>query len=256
MNLLDEEYTKHPFYGARRMKQFLRGKGYLVGRKHISSLLRKMGLETIFPKSNLSWANSQDKIYPYLLRDVDIKEPNQVWSADITYIRLTEGFVYLMAIIDWYSRYVLSWRISNTLESDFCVEALNEALVKYGNPAIFNSDQGSQFTSHDFTQKLLDKKVRISMDGKGRAYDNIFVERLWRSVKYENIYICEYRNIFEVREGLDKYLKFYNEERYHQSLNYKTPAEIYRSERRAVDIFLEKDSKLSGCKNIERGVLF
>ena len=178
MKLIDEEYTKHPFYGARKMKQYLKEKGYFAGRKHIGALMRKMGLEALFPKPNLSKAHPEDKIYPYLLRGLKITKPNQVWSADITYIRLKQGFVYLVAIIDRYSRYVLSWRLSNTLEADFCVEALNEALARYGKPEIFNTDQGSQFTSREFTRKLLEKEIRISMDGKGRAYDNIFIERL------------------------------------------------------------------------------
>ena len=256
MELIDEEYTKHPFYGTRRMKQFLKKKGYLVGRKHIGVLMRKMGLEAVFPKPNLSKAHPEDKIYPYLLRGLNITKPNQVWSADITYIRLKQGFVYLVAIIDWYSRYVLSWRLSNTLESDFCVDALNEALSKYGKPEIFNTDQGSQFTSKRFTSVLTDREILISMDGRGRAYDNIFIERLWRTVKYENIYMMDYRNIFEVRAGLEEYLKFYNEERYHQSLDYKTPVEIYGSGEKDLNMIFGKYSDKLIIGNRASKVLF
>ena len=237
------------------MKQFLKDKGYLVGKKHIGVLMRKMGLEAIFPRPNLSRAHPEDKIYPYLLRGIRIKKPKQVWSADITYIRLKQGFAYLVAIIDWWSRYVLSWRLSNTLETDFCVEDLNESLAKYGRPDIFNTDQGSQFTSQDFTQKLLKEKIKISMDGRGRAYDNVFVERLWRTVKYENIYIRDYRNIFEVRAGLEEYFKFYNNQRYHQSLDYKTPAEIYKSGKKDLNIIFKKEDKLK-VENMEKAVLF
>jgi len=227
MNLLDEQYTKTPFYGVRKMTEFLRGKEYDVGRDHVRTLLRRMGLEAIFAKPNLSKPRPQHRIYPYLLRDIDIMRPNQVWSADITYIRLLQGFAYLMVIIDWFSRYVLSWRMSNTLDSCFCIEALEEALGKYGNPDIFNSDQGSQFTSQEFIGVLTGKEISISMDGKGRAHDNIFVERLWRSVKYECIYLNGYQSIPEAQEGLGKYFKFYNEERFHQGLDYKTPWQVY-----------------------------
>jgi putative transposase len=232
MNLLDEEYTKHPFYGVRKMKKFLRTKGHKVGNDHVRTLLRKMGLFAVFAKPNLSKPHPEHKIYPYLLRDVDIKRPNHVWSADITYIRLGQGFAYLTAIIDCYSRYVLSWRLSNTLESIFCVDALEEAIRNYGCPEIFNTDQGSQFTSEEFIKSLTapGRNISISMDGRGRAHDNIFVERLWRSVKYECIYLNGYQNIPDARYGLKNYFEFYNNERFHQSLNYKTPLQIYTEE--------------------------
>lgn len=229
MNLLDAEYTKYPFYGVRKMKKFLREKGYKVGNGHVRTLLRKMGLFAVFAKPNLSKPHPEHRIYPYLLRGVVINRPNQVWSADITYIRLGQGFAYLTAIIDWHSRYVLSWRLSNTLESTFCVDALEEAIRNYGCPETFNTDQGTQFTSEDFIGALTvpGRNISISMDGKGRAHDNIFVERLWRSVKYEDIYIKGYQNIPEAREGLRSYFEFYNRERYHQSLDYATPWQIY-----------------------------
>lgn len=227
MNLLDEQHTKTPFYGVRKMREFLKIKGYIVGKDHVRTLLRKMGLEAVFAKPNTSKPCQENKIYPYLLRDTEIIRPNQVWSTDITYIRLLPGFAYLMAIIDWYSRYVLSWRLSNTLDSCFCIEALEEAIGKYGIPDIFNSDQGVQFTSQEFIGILKGRNISISMDGKGRAHDNIFVERLWRSVKYENVYLNGYQNIPEARNGLEEYFKFYNKERFHQSLGYKTPWRVY-----------------------------
>ncbi len=226
MNLLDEEYTRHPFYGVRRMVEFLRRTGYEVGRDHVRTLLRKLGITAIYPRRNTSKANPEHKIYPYLLGDLEIIRANQVWSADITYLRLEKGFVYLVGIIDWYSRYVLSWRISNTLDADFCIEALKEAL-SYGKPEIFNTDQGCQFTSQAFIDELIKKEISISMDAKGRVFDNIFVERLWRTVKYENVYLNGYQSIPEVKEGLTKYFNFYNTERFHQALDNKTPWEIY-----------------------------
>ena len=227
MNLLDEQYTKTPFYGVGKMQEHLEEKGYPVGRDHTRTLLRSMGLQAIFPKPNLSKPHPGHQIYPYLLREVAIDRPNQVWSTDITYIRLTHGFAYLTAIIDWYSRYVLSWRLSNTLETDFCIEALHEALQQYGTPEIFNSDQGSQFTSEEFVGVLTGKGISISMDGKGRAHDNIFVERLWRTVKYEDVYLHCYQTIPEAREGLRQYFEFYNNQRYHEALGYKRPWEVY-----------------------------
>ncbi len=229
MNLLDEEYTKHPFYGVHKMKKFLRTKKYKVGKDHVRTLLRKLGLVAIFAKPNLSKPHPENKIYPYLLRDVEVTRSNQVWSTDITYVRLGQGFAYLTAVIDWHSRYVLSWRLSNTLESSFCVEALEESISNYGCPEIFNTDQGSQFTSQEFIGALTipGRNISISMDGKGRAHDNIFVERLWRSVKYEDIYLNGYQNIPEAREGLRKYFEFYNIERFHQSLDYETPWQVY-----------------------------
>lgn len=226
MHLLDEQYTKTPFYGVEKMTIFLNEIGHHVNVKRVRRLLRKMGLMAIYPKKNLSKANLEHKIYPYLLRNMAIIRCNQVWSTDITYIRLQHGFVYLMAIIDWYSRYVINWKISTTLEADFCIEGLKESLDNC-YCEIFNTDQGSQFTSNRFTQPLLAAGIKISMDGRGRALDNIFVERLWRTVKYEDIYLKDYASVQDVKIGLEKYFIFYNEKRYHQSLAYKTPAEIY-----------------------------
>ena len=227
MDLLDEQYTRTPFYGVLRMKQFLNSRKYDVGKEHVRTLLRNMGLCAVFPKPKTSGMKAEHKIYPYLLRGVEIEYPNQVWSTDITYLRLAQGFSYLVAIIDWYSRFVLSYRISNTLDTGFCVEALDEAIGKYNTPNIFNSDQGSQFTSLEFTEKLLAAGILISMDGRGRVFDNIFVERLWRSVKYENVYLSDYQNIPEARYGLKNYFEFYNNERFHQALEYKTPRQVY-----------------------------
>jgi len=230
MNLLDEQYTRMPFYGVRKMTRYLQERGYAVGKDHVRTLLRFMGLQAIFPKKNLSLPHPQHTIYPYLLREVEITRPDQVWSADITYIRLTEGFAYLTAVIDWHSRAVLSWRLSNTLDTSFCVEALQEALSKYGSPEIFNTDQGSQFTSQAFIHELISRAISISMDGRGRCLDNIFIERLWRSVKYENVYLYGYQTIPEARRGLTVYFERYNKERFHQSLGYKTPWQIYRGQ--------------------------
>lgn len=226
MNLIDEIYTKWPFYGARRMSWELKRCGSFVGRKRAGRLMSLMGLEAIFPKSNTSRPHPAHRVYPYLLRGLSITRTNQVWSTDITYIRLKRGFVYLVAVIDWKSRYVLSWKLSNTLTSDFCVEALKEALG-YGMPEIFNTDQGSQFTSDEFVSVLKDRGIQISMDGRGRALDNIFVERLWRSVKYENVYLKGYETIPDAQTGLKEYFDFYNLQRHHQSLNYKTPWLVY-----------------------------
>ena len=226
MNLIDEEYTRHPFYGTRRMKVWLRGQGYCVSRKRVQRLYRIMGIAAVYPKKQLSKKDKFHAVFPYLLRDVAITEADQVWSTDITYIRLEKGFVYLMAIIDWYSRYVLDWSLSITLEADFCIETLARVLEK-GRCAIFNTDQGSQFTTPDFTGLLLARDIRVSMDGKGRALDNIFIERLWRSVKYECVYLMKFASVAEAKMHLKKYFDFYNHERPHQSLSYKTPAAIY-----------------------------
>ena len=226
MNLIDEIYTKYPFYGSRRMSWELKSLGSFVGRKRAGRLMRLMGLEALFPKRNISKPHPGHPVYPYLLRGLNITRTNQVWSMDITYIRLRQGFVYLAAVIDWKSRYVLSWKISNTLNNDFCVEALKEAL-EYGTPEIFNTDQGSQFTSEVFVRVLKDRGIQISMDGRGRALDNIFVERLWRSVKYENVYLKGYETIPDAEAGLREYFDFYNLKRHHQSLNYKTPWLVY-----------------------------
>jgi len=226
MELIDRQYLKTPFYGSRRMVPYLANSGYHVNRKRVQRLMRLMDIQAIYPKRNLSQKKRDHKIYPYLLNDVKITIPNFVWSTDITYIPLRQGFLYLSAIIDWYSRYVLSWRLSNTLDAVFCIEALEEALEK-GHPVIFNTDQGSQFTSKEFTQILLNKNIKISMDGRGRAFDNIFIERLWRTVKYEEIYLKGYETGRDAKEGLGNYFPFYNNERYHQSLEYKTPHEVH-----------------------------
>lgn len=229
MRLLDEKYLKTPFFGVRRMTEWLKKIKERVNPKRVRRLLRKMGLFAIYPKPNLSKAAPGHKIYPYLLRGLTILRPNQVWSTDITYIRLSQGFVYLVAIIDWYSRYVLSWGVSVTMESSFCVEALDQAIRRHGKPEIFNSDQGPQFTSLDFTGRLQAEGVQISMDGRGRALDNIFVERLWRSVKYEEVYLHDYGTVPVAVQGLKKYFGFYNTERQHQSLDYQTPQEVYEA---------------------------
>lgn len=226
MSLIDEEYTRHPFFGSRKIAKWVGENGHTVNRKRIQGLMRKMGVVAIYPKPKLSMASRQHKIYPYLLRNVVIAYPNHVWSTDITYIRLRHGFVYLTAIIDWYSRYVLSWKLSNSLDVDFCLEALEDALSR-GKPEIFNTDQGSQFTSTVFTKMLEDAEVNISMDGKGRAIDNVFVERLWRSVKYEEVYLNNYETVSDAYCGLEKYFTFYNHERLHQALGYKRPAQVY-----------------------------
>jgi len=226
MSLIDKQYTKTPFYGERRITDALKSLGYSVNHKRIGRLMRVMGIEAIYPKPRLSKANRESLKYPYLLRGLSIEWPNQVWSTDITYIALRNGFVYLAAIMDWYSRYVVSWALSNTLDSTFCVEMLEKAL-KYAKPEIFNSDQGTQFTCEDFTGLLKKHQIKISMDSRGRAYDNIFVERLWRTVKYEEIYLKEYNNVREVKENLLRYFNFYNNDRPHQSLGYKKPKEIY-----------------------------
>lgn len=226
MQLIDEEYTRHPFYGTRKMRVYLQGLGHCVNRKRLQGLYRKMGLETVYPKPNLSRVNKEHTIFPYLLRNVAIVRPNQIWSTDITYIRLKQGFVYLMAIIDWFSRYVLDWEVSTTLEADFCIEALSRALAQ-SRCDIFNTDQGAQFTSRGFTGLLSANGIKISMDGKGRALDNIFVERLWRSLKYEMVYLRELRTVSETKQQIGNYFEFYNNRRPHQSLDYRTPQEVY-----------------------------
>lgn len=229
MDLIDKIYTAHPFYGNRRIKAELNLTHHItIGRSHVRTLMRTMGLEALYPKKNLSWKNKQHKIYPYLLRNLKIEKPNQVWSTDITYVKLTEGFAYLIAVIDWFSRYVLSWKLSNSLDIDFCLECLQEALAQTkSKPEIFNSDQGSHFTSPKFTEILEANQIQISMDGRGRCLDNIFVERLWRTVKQENIYPNSYQNVLETKTGLNEYFLFYNDARRHQSLEYLTPKEVY-----------------------------
>jgi putative transposase len=227
MRRIDELHLTHPFLGARRLARLLQREGVDVGRRHVGTLMSLMGLEAIYRKKRTSLPAQGHRIYPYLLRDVVIARPNQVWATDVTYLPMAKGFAYLVAILDLYSRKVLAFRVSNTLATDFCVEALEEALRRYGAPEIFNTDQGSQFTDDAFTAVLAAKGVRISMDGKGRWIDNVFVERLWRSVKYESIYLHAYETPREVRVALVRYFEFYNATRPHQSLGYRTPDEIY-----------------------------
>lgn len=226
MELIDKQYTARPYFGSRRMTTWLVNKGHEVNRKRVQRLMRLMGLEAIHPKPKLSAGGRGHKIYPYLLRDVRIERPDQVWSTDITYVPLASGFLYLAAVMDWYSRYVISWRLSNTLDSWFCVEMLEEALSR-GRPEIFNSDQGVQFTATEFTRRLELAGVAVSMDGKGRCLDNVFVERLWRTVKYEDIYLQRYETPPEATVGIGKYFVFYNGERFHQSLTNRTPEAVY-----------------------------
>ena len=226
MRLLDEQYTCTPFYGIRRMTAWLRKEGYEVNSKRVGRLLRLMGLEAIYQKPRLSVPGQGHKIYPYLLRGTAIVRPDQVWSTDITYVRLRQGFVYLVAIIDWFSRYVLSWELSVTLDIGFCISALEWAL-RQGQPEIFNSDQGVQFTSIEFTSRLIEQGIRISMDGRGRALDNVLVERLWRTVKYEEVYLKDYGDVSEATVSLKNFFDFYNTKRLHQSLGYCTPVQIY-----------------------------
>jgi putative transposase len=227
MRRIDEIHLECPFYGSRSIARELRAKGYPANRKRVQRLMRRMGLESVAPKPNTSKPNQEHPVYPYLLRGLTIDRPNQVWAADITYIPLARGFAYLVAIMDWHSRRVLSWRLSNTLDSGFCVEALHEALLRFGRPGIFNSDQGSQFTAKDFTDVLLAAGVKISMDGKGRCIDNVFVERLWRSLKYEDVYLKAYTNLVEARDGIASYFQFYNTRRAHKALGHQTPAAFY-----------------------------
>jgi putative transposase len=225
MRLIDEQYTRCPFYGSRRITRWLVGQGHEVNRKRVQRLLRVMGLEAIYPKPKLS-AGRGHKVYPYLLRGVAVERVNQVWSADITYVPLPSGFMYLAATIDWFSRYVVAWRLSNTLDGSFCQEMLEEALSR-GTPEVFNTDQGVQFTAGAWTGRLESAGVSVSMDGRGRCLDNVFVERLWRSVKYEDVYLKGYERVLELERGLRAYFSFYNGERLHQSLGYRTPAEVY-----------------------------
>jgi len=253
LRLIDEQYTRRPFYGSRKMVSFLGTRGHWVNRKRVQRLMRILGLAGMAPGPNTSRPHSQHKVYPYLLRGVVVKRPNQVWSTDITYIRLAHGFVYLVAVIDWYSRKVLSWRISNALDTTFCVDCLQEALQRYGNPEIFNTDQGCQFTSESFTSVLKGRGIAISMDGRGRALDNIFVERLWRSVKYEDVYLKGYSNTMELMIGLTEYFVFYNGERPHQSLGNLTPDQVYATASgggaRIVDKFSRSEKLLAGHPN-------
>jgi putative transposase len=229
MRLIDEQYTACPFYGSRRMTAWLVRQGEAVNRKRVQRLLRVMGLEAIYPRPRLSAPGAGHRVYPYLLRGVAVERPGQVWSADITYVPLPGGFMYLAATIDWYSRLVVAWRLSNTLDGAFCQEMLEAALAA-GTPEVFNTDQGVQFTARAFTERVEAAGVRVSMDGRGRCLDNVFVERLWRSVKYEDVYIRGYEAVPELERGLTAYFRFYNHERPHQSLGYRTPAEVHAGE--------------------------
>lgn len=226
MRLIDRQYLKHPFFGSRKMTDYLQGLDYAVNRKRVQRLMGTMGIAAICPRPRTSRAHPQHRIYPYLLRDVAIRHVNQVWSSDITYIPLGRSFAYLTAVIDWFSRYVLSWEISATLDTAFCLRALERSLQR-ATPRIFNTDQGAQFTSEAFTHRLLEAEIAISMDGRGRCHDNIFIERLWRSLKYEDIYINDYTDPWQLQQGLDTYFQFYNTERPHQSLGYLTPSSVY-----------------------------
>jgi putative transposase len=227
MRLIDAEYTRHPFLGRRRLTLWLRSMGYPVNAKRVGRLMRVMGLEAIYPKPRLSRRGEHHRVYPYLLRGVRVKRADQVWAADITYVPLPAGYMYLAAVIDWYSRYVLAWRLSNTLEGLFCLEMLDEALGR-GQPQVFNTDQGAQFTAAAFVGRLESAGVRVSMDGRGRALDNAFIERLWRTVKYEDVYIRGYETVPELERGLRSYFGYYNRERFHSSLADRTPAAVYR----------------------------
>jgi putative transposase len=227
MRLIDEQYLKTPTYGSRSMARHFRRQGRRVNRKRIQRLMRLMGIEAIYPKPHTSRPFPEHKIYPYLLRNIEIDHVNHVWASDISYVPLDRGFMYLVVVMDWYSRKILSWRISNTLDSDFCVESLKEALSRYGKPEIFNTDQGAQFTSRDFTQTLKDHQVAISMDGRGRCQDNIFVERLWWTVKYNYLYLHSFKDGSQLRNGLKEWIHYYNRERGHSSLDDRTPDEVY-----------------------------
>ena len=227
MGEIDRQFLETPFYGSRQMARHLRRRGYAVGRTRIRRLMRMMGLQAIYPRPRTSLPDRQHRIYPYLLRDLAVTRPNQVWCSDITYIPMRRGFLYLVAVMDWHTRAVLSWRLSNTLDSTFCVEALTEALSRYGKPEIFNTDQGSQFTSEEFTDVLSGAGVRISMDGKGRWMDNVFIERLWRSLKYECVYLREFESGIEARREIGGWMDYYNTDRPHSSLLDKTPMEVY-----------------------------
>lgn len=227
MHRIDELHLDFPFAGARMLRDMLKREGQVIGRKHVGTLMKKMGIEALYRKPTLSRRHAKHPVYPYLLRELKIDRPNQVWATDITYIPMRRGFVYLIAVVDWHSRRVLSWRLSNTMSTDFCLDAVREAIARYGTPEIFNTDQGSQFTSSEFTGLLQEHGIRISMDGKGCWRDNVFVERLWKSVKYEEVYLKAYDSVSAAKASLGTYLNFYNTRRPHQSLDAKTPDEIY-----------------------------
>lgn len=227
MRLIDEQYLKEPTWGSRSMRNHLQRLGYKINRKRVQRLMRLMGIEAIYPRPKTTRPHPEHKVYPYLLRGLTIDRPNQVWATDITYIPMARGFMYLVAVIDWYSRKVLAWRLSNTMETDFCIEAVDEAIRRFGTPEIFNTDQGSQFTSADFTGLLKEHGIKISMDGRGRCQDNIFIERLWWTLKYHYVYLRSFENGAKLREGLRTWFSFYNRERFHQSLDNLTPDEVY-----------------------------
>ena len=248
MALIDRQYLKTPFYGSRRMTAWLRIQGHQVNRKRVRRLMQVMGLEAIYRRPNTSKPSPGHKVYPYLLRGLEINRVNQVWAADITYIPMARGFLYLVVIMDWYSRYVLAWRLSNTLEVDFCVATLEEALSK-GRPEIFNTDQGSQFTSEAFTGMLLAQGIQVSMDGRGRCMDNVFVERLWRSIKYEEVYLKAYQNGTEARRGIRAYLAFYNHERPHQALTYQTSGQVFQNDGTARRLLEHAGALSSGARS-------
>lgn len=226
MRLIDQEYLEHPFYGSRRMTEVIRANGFILNRKKVQRLMQEMGLEAIYPKKNLSKPGEAEVKFPYLMNSLKIDRPNKAWCADITYIPLKEGFGYCIAVMDWWSRCVLSWRLSNSMDVSFCLEALEEAFSK-GKPEVFNTDQGSQFTSSLFVEKLLDEEIRVSWDGRGRALDNVFIERLWRSLKYEDVYLKGYKGLSEARDGIARYFNFYNRERPHQALRNQTPLVVH-----------------------------
>jgi putative transposase len=228
MRMIDETYLAHPFFGTRQMTRWLRRRGHRVNRKRVWRLMRLLGLEAIYPKPNLSRAHAAHRVYPYLLRKLVVARPNQVWAMDITYVPIQGGYIYLCAVLDWHSRCVLAWKLSNTLDATFCVAAVRQALARHGSPEIFNTDQGCQFTSAEFTRPLLDRAIKLSMDGQGRCLDNVFVERLWRSVKYEEIYLKSYASLVDAQAQLTQYFRFYNERRPHSAFGHATPAEIYR----------------------------
>ena len=234
MRKIEEIYTRFPFYGVRRMTKAMQNEGIEIGKKRVRRIMRELGIKAFYPKPKLSIPNEEHKIYPYLLRDMDIHFPDQVWCTDITYIRMRKRFIYLVAVMDWYSRFVLSWELSPSLDTDFCLRALSTAL-KRSTPVIFNSDQGSQFTSEAFTNCLENNGVKISMDGRGRFYDNIFIERLWRSVKYEEVYIFDYENFREAKRRLENYFRLYNNERLHQSFEYMTPSSVYYGKKEVLE---------------------
>jgi putative transposase len=227
MRRIDELHMDLPFAGSRMLQKLLKREGYETGRLHVRTLMKRMGVEALYRRPRTSKPGDGHKIYPYLLRKLPVTRPNQVWATDLTYVPMARGFCYLVAVIDWFTRKVLAWRLSITMDAAFCIEAVEEALARYGKPEIFNSDQGSQFTSHDFTKVLLEQKIKISMDGKGAWRDNVFVERLWRSVKYEEIYLKAYDSVREARSSIGKYLAFYNQKRPHSSLDDRTPDEVY-----------------------------